>query len=374
MRLLTTLENKLAKNLTFFLKKEKIDSFYELSSLDDSKSDIWVKDEEHLARAKSICTNFLENPEDPRFKVELSDIKAILSPKVDVLKNSKLKFTNIQKTPSSYTPYPITFLLIFICGLFFFTDSMYYEVKKHSDSSFIISPLKKNFLYDYPEAYSILEILASQKENTEKEISPEIQKKIMDLLENKKELTHWKGLYYELTHYDSEKGVFSAPLFEKIKQGEVWRLFTPALLHGSIMHILFNMMWCFILGSQMEKRLSKQRYLLFILASGIFSNTAQYLMAGPNFIGISGVVCGMIAFVFARQSFFPWEGYLLQRSTLMMISIFVFGLFGLQVISFFSEVFFKTSTLNFNIANTAHISGGVAGFILGKSRFFQANS
>ena len=43
------------------------------------------------------------------------------------------------------------------------------------------------------------------------------------------------------------------PLFEKIRQGELWRLFTPCILHRDFLHILFNMIWVWILVKQIEE-------------------------------------------------------------------------------------------------------------------------
>ena len=38
-----------------------------------------------------------------------------------------------------------------------------------------------------------------------------------------------------------------------IRQGELWRFFTPMLLHGSIMHIGFNMYALFSFGTGLEQ-------------------------------------------------------------------------------------------------------------------------
>ena len=101
--------------------------------------------------------------------------------------------------------------------------------------------------------------------------------------------------------------------FEKIRQGEVWRLFTPCLLHFDFLHILFNMAWLWILGKQIEERIHWKKLGLLILIVGIVSNTAQYLVSGPSFLGFSGIVVGMAGFIWMRQRNAPWEGYPLSR-------------------------------------------------------------
>lgn len=55
---------------------------------------------------------------------------------------------------------------------------------------------------------------------------------------------------------------------EFIIAGQLWRLFTPALLHGSIMHIGFNMYALVVIGSGLERFFGHGRYLLLYLAGG----------------------------------------------------------------------------------------------------------
>jgi len=62
-----------------------------------------------------------------------------------------------------------------------------------------------------------------------------------------------------------------APFLEKIRQGEVWRLFSPVLLHGTWLHILFNMAWLWLLGRQIEQRLGILKYLIFSVIVGVIA-------------------------------------------------------------------------------------------------------
>ena len=73
-------------------------------------------------------------------------------------------------------------------------------------------------------------------------------------------------------------------LFGKIRQGEVWRLFTPVLLHGGILHLLFNMAWVWMFGRLIEQRLGSFKYLFLSIIVGVISNVAQYLMSGPRIL------------------------------------------------------------------------------------------
>jgi len=130
------------------------------------------------------------------------------------------------------------------------------------------------------------------------------------------------------------------------------------------------MLWLIVLGKQIEQRLTPWRYAIFILVVGVISNIAQYLMSGPNFIGFSGILIGMLTFVWVRQKRTAWEGYQIDRSSFIFMLIFIFGMAAIQLASFFVEKSFEWSFAP-NIANMAHLIGGVVGYILGRLNFFS---
>ena len=100
------------------------------------------------------------------------------------------------------------------------------------------------------------------------------------------------------------------------------------------------------------------------------SNVLQYFMSGPYFLGYSGIVVGMAGFIWMRQRQAPWEGYPLQRMTLMFILLFVVAMFALEFVAFLLQLAHVISFAP-NIANTAHVVGGLAGALLGKLKFFR---
>jgi GlpG protein len=133
------------------------------------------------------------------------------------------------------------------------------------------------------------------------------------------------------------------------------------------------MAWLWLLGKQIEGRLGKGKMVLFILITGVLANTAQYLMGGPDFLGFSGVIVGMVGFIWMRQKCAPWEGYPLQRSTILFIMVFVGAMLLLEVLAMTLE-YFQVIQLSGGIANTAHIVGGVVGALLGRLRFFARSA
>lgn len=179
----------------------------------------------------------------------------------------------------------------------------------------------------------------------------------------------WRGLTalleVKLTG-DAELGEFSVGnMFEKIREGQIWRLITPIFLHGNIVHLLFNTLWFYVLGAQIERRLRKRDYLLLILVSAVVSNTAQYLMSGPFFYGLSGVVFALVGYIVTRQRTAPWEMYNLPKATYSFILVYMWALVGLSLVSFALQVrggmYFAIS-----FANTAHLTGLVTGMLLGR--------
>ena len=125
------------------------------------------------------------------------------------------------------------------------------------------------------------------------------------------------------------------------------------------------------LGKQIEQRIGFWRFSFFILFAAALSNTAQYLMSGPNFLGLSGVVMAMAGYIWMRQSIAAWEGYTIQKPTLYFLGFYVLVLVLLQIASFVLERNgFKSIAPN--IANTAHIVGAIVGITLGRLNFLSA--
>jgi GlpG protein len=106
-------------------------------------------------------------------------------------------------------------------------------------------------------------------------------------------------------------------IFGKILQGQVWRLVTPIFFHFSVAHIVFNLLWLYQLGGQMEDRLRAWRYLLLVLFFAIAGNLAQALSPasldqGASFGGMSGVVYGCFGYVWLKTMLEPRSGYRLS--------------------------------------------------------------
>ncbi len=81
----------------------------------------------------------------------------------------------------------------------------------------------------------------------------------------------------------------------QILQGEVWRLFTASFVHqpsGTIGHILTALFGLYFLGPSLEKQWGAQRFLRFLLLSGVIGYTLQFLLQVALPDSIAGKVAG----------------------------------------------------------------------------------
>lgn len=138
-----------------------------------------------------------------------------------------------------------------------------------------------------------------------------------------------------------------------LSSGELWRLITPIFMHFSVLHILFNLLWVWIVGTRVEPEQGSLVLLGLVVFSGVVSNLAQFLISGPMFGGMSGVVFALLgyAWLWDKQALLPRIGL---PPALMGFMLFwlVLGYTGvLEGVGFGA------------IANTAHLVGLLAGLL-----------
>ncbi len=98
-----------------------------------------------------------------------------------------------------------------------------------------------------------------------------------------------------------EKTALYGPL---VDSGEIWRLFTVALVHGGLTHLFFNMFSLLVLGNPIEEAFGKARFLVIFFTSLLTGSLASiYLNSYPHVsVGASGAVFGLFgAFIALRN-------------------------------------------------------------------------
>ncbi len=92
----------------------------------------------------------------------------------------------------------------------------------------------------------------------------------------------------------------------EIKNGEYWRILTPAIVHFNLYHLVFNLLWVGVLGSAIERNSGKLHLLLIFTVVAAASNYFQFSTSGPLFGGISGVVYAVFGYVWMQARYNRW--------------------------------------------------------------------
>jgi rhomboid protease GluP len=79
-----------------------------------------------------------------------------------------------------------------------------------------------------------------------------------------------------------------------IIQGQLWRLFTPMFLHGSLIHIAFNMYALFRFGPGLERFYGHGRFLALYLVAGFAGNVVSFAMSPAASLGSSTAIFGLL--------------------------------------------------------------------------------
>lgn len=115
---------------------------------------------------------------------------------------------------------------------------------------------------------------------------------------------------------------------EAILAGELWRLITPLLLHGSLMHIGFNMYALLVIGVGVESRMGHARFLLLYLVSGFAGNVFSFFFTDAYSLGASTAIFGLLTaegvFLYLNKDLF---GKRAQRALSNIVVIAAVNLF-----------------------------------------------
>lgn len=292
---------------------------------DDDQWLVWIYEEDHLDKAKEELAAFRDNPDDPKYQQAASFARELQRHEAQAQKKARKRVVNVRDRWNQpfHLQCPVTAFLIF--------------------ASVIVALLGTSFehgiwtLCDKTEP--VLTYLFIKGVHTE------------------------NGRLYTLAGHT----------LPEVARGQVWRIFTPMLLHFSFFHILFNMMWLKTLGGAIEFRLRPMRFLLLVLLISAASNLAQFYLSHPVkfslsylhhlftgsrvvyetlpfFGGMSGVVFGLFGYVWMQSKYAPQSGYHLSPNM-------VFLMIGWLLLCAVGAVG--------RIANTAHAVGLITGMLAG---------
>jgi rhomboid protease GluP len=131
---------------------------------------------------------------------------------------------------------------------------------------------------------------------------------------------------------------------------EPWRFVTAVFLHGSLMHIAFNMWVLMDVGPTIEELYGSARYLFIYVITGIGGYVLSSGIGNHASVGGSGALLGLIGVLLAITMGRRSASLQMLRGQLIRWLIYIL-LFGLFVPG---------------IDNLAHIGGFATGFLLGR--------
>ncbi len=282
---------------------------------------IWIRDEDHVPRARQELEEFQRNPADPRYKSATSAATMLRKQKVQQEKDyQKRQERFYARMGRAGTAGGVTLTLVAISVIVF-------VLKEGAD--FGPSLMQKLFIAPYD---------------------------------------------FVLVGFDPSAGAdgfqfkMRSPGLEPIRHGEIWRLVTPIFIHSNTWHILFNMWWLYVLGGAIEWRRGHLRYLSMVLVVAVVSNLAQYFLGGigsggpiaslprmPNFGGMSGVVYGLFGYVWMKTRFQPELGLNIDRTNIVIMM----GWFFLCMTPLIRTI------IGSGVANVAHAAGLLTGMLIG---------
>ncbi|HEV8605551.1 MAG TPA: rhomboid family intramembrane serine protease [Tepidisphaeraceae bacterium] len=266
---------------------------------------VWVKDDDKVEAAKRELAQFVVNPHDSRYTAAGRKAEKVRQEQENRAKRLQKNYVDVRtqwSQPGGLKP--LTIALIALCCL---VGIVTVVGKRH-------------------ESLAGLRISPRNVEPVITQIGP---------------MMGWHWRLTDLT---------------EIRQGQVWRLITPVLIHYGALHLIFNMWLLRDFGTIIERQKGAWWLAILIVVIGIPSNLAQYIMAGPWFGGMSGVVYGLFGYIWMKGKFSPQEGLELHPNT-------IFFLVGWFLLCFTGWVG--------HVANTAHAVGLLIGMAFGIAGYLR---
>ena len=267
---------------------------------------IWVHNEDLLPQAREAFAAYRANPADPRFQSAGRVAEEVRAREEKLNRQYRKNVRHLSETWNGLhvRRRPLTSLIVGVCIALFLAQEL--------------NPSWKAWLLDHLEFFSFQTFVAA-----------------------------------------SARGGNPLHGLDDIHRGQIWRLFTPALLHGDLLHIAFNMWATVVLGTVIETRRGTRTLLALTLLSALGSNVGQFVYLlnfsqHLNFwVGFSGVVYAWFGYVWMKGRYEPEQGMILHPSSVRIMLIWL--LIGFAGIG--------------NMANGGHVGGLIIGVLFGLARF-----
>ncbi len=156
---------------------------------------------------------------------------------------------------------------------------------------------------------------------------------------------------------------------KSLKGGAIWEFFTYSIVHANLTHILLNMLGLYFAGKWVESVMGNKNFFA-LYAFGVFLGAIFWLF-GAAFSprGASEILCGasagVLGVVAAFCMLYPKDKYLTALVFFILPikvkpRIFLYIIVGYEV---FALLTMELSSPSYDIANSAHIGGIIAGVL-----------
>jgi membrane associated rhomboid family serine protease len=156
--------------------------------------------------------------------------------------------------------------------------------------------------------------------------------------------------------------------FFVLKKYYAWQFVTYMFMHGSIFHLLFNMLMLWMLGTELYLTWGNKFFLRYYFICGIGAGLAVVLLSFLNkssftipTIGSSGAIFGLLlayGIIFKNKVLYVFGLVPVKASTLVII------MGAIELVSLFSQE-------NSSISHLAHLGGLATGFIYLRFKTWQ---
>lgn len=354
MRELTSLSNSNeARRLASYLAVQGIRASAEE---EDDNWVIWIHDDDDREQSKKILAEYQQNPSDPRYEAAERKVRSVFLEAERLQKEISRDERRLKKrwSGSWWHCYPATYIIIGICILVALVGTEWKPVQtdpngiplfcNRTDSKLLSMLMASNKPAEIAFNNRLTEIVMSEftRQNPANKSDPDS----VTFAEPQDVYDNWTETQRRIAH--AQCGM--AGVMATVSSGEVWRFVTPAFIHLSLIHIIFNLMAFRNLGSAIEYTRGTTRFVTLCLLLAIASAVVQILWSGPRFGGISGVIFGLVGYIWVKGKTRPKHGLGMTSRGIVFAFFWLFlcmaGVFG-------------------NIANGAHVGGFVAGMVLG---------
>lgn len=280
---------------------------------------VWVREEDHLAEAKAALQEFAADPEHPRYRGVLREASTKLQEEAARRERARRNLVTVREQwqRPGMRRHPLVATVIGLCAMMF-----------------VLSGFGTK---DGSAAMRILGFCDTAHRAQPNWDSAQLSHRLID-----------------------------------ISRGQVWRLITPVFLHGSVPHIVFNLLVFYSFAVRIEELRGTWRLALLFLITALVSNLAQglgpshwgTLGGGPFFCGLSGVVYGLLGYLWMKTVYDPGAGLHVGTGTVLFLLIFLLaGLTGMldKVLSGAGG----GAADRVQVANLSHLGGLLSGMAIG---------